>query len=52
MMSLWDALRMNMMISYQELVRTFLSVLLILVSALLIECTYKSLWQVNCFPAS
>ena len=24
-MSLWDALRMNMMISYQELVRTFLS---------------------------
>ncbi|SYE21785.1 Uncharacterised protein [Klebsiella pneumoniae] len=28
MMSLWDALRMNMMISYQELVRTFPSVLL------------------------
>ncbi|WP_252454938.1 hypothetical protein [Enterobacter roggenkampii] len=27
MMSLWDALRMNMMISYQELVRTFLSAL-------------------------
>ena len=26
MMSLWDALRMNMMISYQELVRTFHSV--------------------------
>ncbi len=26
MMSLWDALRMNMMISYQELVRTFLSI--------------------------
>jgi hypothetical protein len=25
-MSLWDALRMNMMISYQELVRTFLSI--------------------------
>ncbi|VGD45069.1 Uncharacterised protein [Klebsiella pneumoniae] len=23
MMSLWDVLRMNMMISYQELVRTF-----------------------------
>ena len=23
MMTLWDALRMNMMISYQELVRTF-----------------------------
>ena len=29
MMSLWDALRMNMMISYQELVRTFLSMLFI-----------------------
>ncbi|SVU12890.1 Uncharacterised protein [Klebsiella pneumoniae] len=28
MMSLWDALRMNMMISYQELVRTFLSVIM------------------------
>ncbi len=27
MMSLWDALRMNMMISYQELVRTFPSFL-------------------------
>jgi hypothetical protein len=25
-MSLWDALRMNMMISYQELVRTFLRI--------------------------
>ncbi|RRB75111.1 type 1 fimbrial protein, partial [Escherichia coli] len=29
MMSLWDALRMNMMISYQELVRTFLRICLI-----------------------
>ncbi|SXY70512.1 Uncharacterised protein [Klebsiella pneumoniae] len=28
MMSLWDALRMNMMISYQELVRTFLNITL------------------------
>ena len=28
MMSLWDALRMNMMISYQELVRTFLNSLM------------------------
>ncbi|CTU60743.1 ydjO [Escherichia coli] len=28
MMSLWDALRMNMMISYQELVRTFLKKLI------------------------
>jgi EAL domain-containing protein (putative c-di-GMP-specific phosphodiesterase class I) len=27
MMSLWDALRMNMMISYQELVRTFPSLI-------------------------
>ncbi|NNO91245.1 hypothetical protein EF945_25305 [Klebsiella pneumoniae] len=27
MMSLWDALRMNMMISYQELVRTFHNIL-------------------------
>ena len=30
MMSLWDALRMNMMISYQELVRTFLKWLLLM----------------------
>ncbi|PCR31993.1 hypothetical protein CQA89_28220 [Klebsiella pneumoniae] len=29
MMSLWDALRMNMMISYQELVRTFPSTIFI-----------------------
>ncbi|OYI51285.1 hypothetical protein CI688_21690 [Shigella sonnei] len=27
MMSLWDALRMNMMISYQELIRTFPNIL-------------------------
>ncbi len=32
MMSLWDALRMNMMISYQELVRTFLSTLKIMLT--------------------
>ena len=32
MMSLWDALRMNMMISYQELVRTFLRHFVFLVS--------------------
>ncbi len=31
MMSLWDALRMNMMISYQELVRTFLRYLLLII---------------------
>ncbi len=29
MMPLWDALRMNMMISYQELVRTFLANILL-----------------------
>ncbi len=29
MMSLWDALRMNMMISYQELVRTFPNITLV-----------------------
>ncbi|EKN6065920.1 hypothetical protein DVQ29_11590 [Yersinia enterocolitica] len=34
MMSLWDALRMNMMISYQELVRTFLNIGTVLASAL------------------
>ncbi len=34
MMSLWDALRMNMMISYQELVRTFLSMLYRVISLL------------------
>ena len=33
MMSLWDALRMNMMISYQELVRTFLRLRLLIFSA-------------------
>ncbi|CTZ72181.1 hypothetical protein HmCms171_04778 [Escherichia coli] len=32
MMSLWDALRMNMMISYQELVRTFPKIYLMLTS--------------------
>ena len=34
MMSLWDALRMNMMISYQELVRTFLSMIIIFIDIL------------------
>ncbi len=33
MMSLWDALRMNMMISYQELVRTFLKAIIIFYNA-------------------
>ncbi len=32
MMSLWDALRMNMMISYQELVRTFPRTIVIFVA--------------------
>ncbi len=32
MMSLWDALRMNMMISYQELVRTFLRISLMTIN--------------------
>ena len=36
MMSLWDALRMNMMISYQELVRTFPSIPLCCLSAIVI----------------
>ncbi len=38
MMSLWDALRMNMMISYQELVRTFLR--------LYFQSDYRPLYQV------
>ena len=40
MMSLWDALRMNMMISYQELVRTFLSMTYEFVRQLM----YKQEW--------
>ncbi|CAM3263463.1 Uncharacterised protein [Klebsiella pneumoniae] len=35
MMSLWDALRMNMMISYQELVRTFLRLTYLIKSQLM-----------------
>ncbi|CTW48225.1 ydjO [Escherichia coli] len=35
MMSLWDALRMNMMISYQELVRTFPNIAMIVSSSVL-----------------
>ena len=43
MMSLWDALRMNMMISYQELVRTFLSCSLDeAIDELLMESALKS----------
>ncbi|CAM8569616.1 hypothetical protein KLPMMM129B_26315 [Klebsiella pneumoniae] len=37
MMSLWDALRMNMMISYQELVRTFLN--LRVIKLITVQCT-------------
>ena len=36
MMSLWDALRMNMMISYQELVRTFPKGMLLIIKDRLI----------------
>ncbi|SXG75974.1 Uncharacterised protein [Klebsiella pneumoniae] len=40
MMSLWDALRMNMMISYQELVRTFLRL-----KGLFIGCFDIDVWE-------
>jgi len=50
MMSLWDALRMNMMISYQELVRTFLKklltdsgILISLATDLVIACDIREL---------
>ncbi|CAM7067233.1 hypothetical protein ESCOMM041B_16385 [Escherichia coli] len=42
MMSLWDALRMNMMISYQELVRTFLNF-----HRFLLTLTTKGFWRKN-----
>ena len=47
MMSLWDALRMNMMISYQELVRTFLGLVLwLLIHQLLRDWMYSGeLWH-------
>lgn len=38
-MSLWDALRMNMMISYQELVRTFPSMPTVYSESLFVEVT-------------
>ncbi len=38
MMSLWDALRMNMMISYQELVRTFPNAAPIEIASAFIVC--------------
>lgn len=40
-MSLWDALRMNMMISYQELVRTFPSYLFACGICLALICLHK-----------
>ncbi len=42
MMSLWDALRMNMMISYQELVRTFLnkSILIVITHLYYVNAIY------------
>ncbi|MBM2923149.1 hypothetical protein JRC19_14035 [Escherichia coli] len=45
MMSLWDALRMNMMISYQELVRTFLNILGIAVAAYVAVNTNKWFYE-------
>ncbi len=46
MMSLWDALRMNMMISYQELVRTFLKDQVVMKSTT-IKSTANSLKNVS-----
>ncbi len=49
MMSLWDALRMNMMISYQELVRTFLNIIGICCAVINIAviCIYYTWGKVN-----
>ncbi|ASG39579.1 hypothetical protein CES92_11700 [Enterobacter roggenkampii] len=44
MMSLWDALRMNMMISYQELVRTFPSPFAYITPILFCSSGLISLW--------
>ncbi len=44
MMSLWDALRMNMMISYQELVRTFLNSSYEIVAGVFIHARRMVLW--------
>ena len=46
-MSLWDALRMNMMISYQELVRTFL----IIPEIILRVCTSEQLGRLSDFTS-
>ena len=43
MMSLWDALRMNMMISYQELVRTFPSADMNILLAIYYPCYFEML---------
>ncbi len=47
MMSLWDALRMNMMISYQELVRTFLKTITYLSDIGCLEIQGASLRTLN-----
>ncbi len=51
MMSLWDALRMNMMISYQELVRTFLNSLqpTIFYDHNTTGCGHKIIWRSRCY---
>ncbi len=41
MMSLWDALRMNMMISYQELVRTFPNIATLMPNNLVLKQFHK-----------
>ncbi|SQQ59666.1 ydjO [Escherichia coli] len=47
MMSLWDALRMNMMISYQELVRTFLNSTCLLTLEIIdeLKCVTRNLYS-------
>ena len=58
-MSLWDALRMNMMISYQELVRTFpliyvlpvIIFLLIIPEIILRVCTSEQLGRLSDFTS-
>ncbi|MCE3774493.1 hypothetical protein, partial [Escherichia coli] len=57
MMSLWDALRMNMMISYQELVRTFPSLFMLVPFSnhswsndRIRERAFSSFWELNSYP--
>ncbi len=51
MMSLWDALRMNMMISYQELVRTFLRPLSVMIGFAMLVPVFSSFANNNVFFA-